>query len=261
MERPRFAIPDAEEHQNFVDGGIHDFRHALDRIPGELLADDPAAQEAIVQAISESRQPNQVDDSFETRQTNIITVNQLKRWQERGNVSSALHSLTTKCRYEVDDEFKYDAQDPNTMGIGMLGSNLDFEVVVGRQGLDAILPNAPTDLNFMFVLDMNNSHIGWSTTKAQLGIDPAGRMLRMGSYGERSVWLMLVPYPGDLVDEPPVEPGEKTGETQLSKKNYYRLVCFMAQCLHRAGIGGIYLMDLYPDLSSLDNIKNVTNLL
>ncbi|KAG8220318.1 hypothetical protein J3R82DRAFT_3522 [Butyriboletus roseoflavus] len=242
--------------------------------PEELQTDDAVRQVDVEHALAlddfADSTKNQVTSFHRTAVTNV-RLSQLRQEFEQKRDRTATMRLRKRSRVLIDDEFLLDRNDPQ-LAWGANKHFLDyFLLVAGKKGLHAVLPTTIADPSYSFKLDLHQRHRPWRARHSELGFDPAGRLLYIGSYHQEEIWLAMVPRTftheddgddfDDIVNEECNMQHINQPTTALSESHYCMLVYFLAKSLQACGFKDIYTLQDYPSPLKVDNIRNETNIL
>lgn len=155
-------------------------------VPDAFATDDSPEQDAVIDAMKNIYTfPDGSSQFYEDIAARPCKLSDLKRWYNEGKQRRALQQLNRKYYIEVDDEFRVERNSPNATFM-QAETYLDFEVSVGLQGMDALIPGPDTAVGFSCQLQFQPK-AQWKITKAMLGTDVTGRMLRVGSSADTQV--------------------------------------------------------------------------
>jgi hypothetical protein len=233
----------------------------LEDVPPTLDTDDPVSQGDLLRHLNLEGSNQRFEDEFETMPVNKIPLSFLKRQYENKYTHRAISSMSERHQVQLDDRSVY-PQDSPSITFRCTDHHLDFLMAVSSgMGLDAILPNAWPDLNWVFCLDLTQPIRSWRTNYGKLGFDSGGRMLYIGKRGREDVWLAFAPLPWilDTLTEDPA--GLQTGASHLESLRYRRFAAFIGQALNDMAYTDVTATVPYPDVESGTHMRRTTNIL
>ena len=204
-------------------------------------------------------------------QTEGVKLSTLKKEYELNHVRTAMHRMRKRSKVHIDEEFVHQVNDAN-LAWGATEHFLDYYLLVSaKKGLHAILPKGTRDVSYSFSLDLNHSKRTWKARYAELGFDPAGRMLWIGRYHQEDVWLAMVPRcftnedvlaeADEMTDDARNMVHLDCKRTTMSEGHACMMVSMIATFLAQLGFHDIYIRDKTPEDLTIDGMKRVTNLL
>lgn len=243
-------------------------------VPEALYTEDGVTQEEIEEIIAMERtlQP-QFIRGFHDQMVKKVKLTTLRKELEKGRRRMAIQRLKTRHVVEIDEELRYEKNDP---GLAWAAREhfLDYYLLVPeRKGLHVLLPNSRGDPSYVFKLDVQHPRKTWRARYADLEFNPTGRMLFMGTYGQEEIWLAMVPR--SFTNEDAIEEEEEMEDlrgnirrlettdstTCLSDKHYSQILLFLAYMLKRQGFRDVYLRENFPEDLSRSQVKHITNLM
>lgn len=233
-------------------------------VPEDLEAEDGVPQEEVNNVIAHKRtERGTLIDEFYGNPPTPLKLSMLQNQYEQGKEHLAMLRLKRRHKVEVDGTFLHNIEDPD-LAWGATDHYLDFILLVSsKQGLHALLPRSVSDHSYTFVLDVHQPHRLWRVRHAELGFNPTGRMLYLGTYFQEEIWLAMVPR--SFTDEDSNEDPDMTPlcgrTTSLSERHYCMLIAFLATQLQLDGFKDIVVRDRYPRPLTTVMLKTVTNLL
>ncbi|KAF9236599.1 hypothetical protein BU15DRAFT_63863 [Melanogaster broomeanus] len=151
-----------------------------------------------------------------------------------------MQRLRQRAHVEVDEEFVHDKGDAD-LAWGVTEHYLDYCLFVsGKKGLHAILPTSTRDPSYSFTLDLQHPRKLWKARHADVGFDPAGQMLFIGTYHQEDVWLAMVLW--SFTQEDMLDDEERIHDEE-------------------ANMADIHIRDQTPEDLTIMNMKRVTNLM
>lgn len=232
-------------------------------VPEELRAEDGVPQETIEDVVAHKKtEMVHLIEEFYKKPVTRVKLSVLQKDYEGNKERVALQRLRERYEVAIDKTYLHNVVDPN-LAWGTRDHYLDFLVLVsGSIGLHVALPKDPVS-NYAFMLDLHQRDRLWGVHDADLGFDPTGRMLYIGTYLEDEIWLAMVPR--SFTDRSSDEEADMTslgGTTKsLSERHYCMVISFLAMQLQRGGFSDIYVRDPYHPALTIEGLEMVTNLL
>lgn len=226
--------------------------------PDEVTPQSKALDEIIATSLSEA---NIVDQFFEMRPPRPLMLSRLKTFYDNSD-HNVLSLLSARRNIEIDEQFKLE------MGTGRIkmetnSSMIDYQLTVGnRLGFSPLLPNARSDPQFCFQMDLQKPYREFKGKNAMLGFDPAGRMTFVGRCRNEDVFLAMVP--NNFLDDHtiPTRAGYTTGKSSMPTRHYRQMVMMLAHFLSRIpelafhNPGGVYKQSLNSDVADFSMVTN-----
>ncbi|KIN99500.1 hypothetical protein M404DRAFT_10368 [Pisolithus tinctorius Marx 270] len=243
--------------------------YVVGELPEELQAEDGIFQEELQHAIAYKRNPSsRMIESFHRSPVKTVPLSTMHKQYDEKREIQALRCLTRRQKVNIDDEYVHRGNDPN-LAWGATKHFLDLMLIVcGRPGLDAALPKDETDPSYTFKLDLHQRQRKWRANHCELGFDPAGRLLYIGTYQQEEIWLAMVPRTftdenaNDREDENINMTHLDTPSTVMDEDHFCMLVTFLAQAMGRDGYKDIYFRgERYPNGLTVKELQKTTNLL
>jgi hypothetical protein len=205
--------PQAEDDYGAVDQGL---------IAGSMVGTDT------VSGIPER-------DRYYKMHEQIVKLSVLRRLYEEGRGSKAFCLLKNKCRLEVDADICGPA-DSSRFTYSMQAHYIDFSLrVPDRVGFDAILtpPSLNINTTWCFNLNLLGSICPFLNNRGDLGFDPAGRMLWIGTHDHDNIFLAMAPRSFIEGDDDPAAPGRQSGPTIMSHIHVRMATCIILWAMGR----------------------------
>lgn len=171
-------------------------------------------------------------DSFNRSPVYNLNLSRLKALYEKQDVS-AVNLLHQRHKIHIDDHFRL------KVGAGQLcmdttKSKLDYHLTVANCiGLSPILPNAASNHQFSFKMNLKKYEKVFKHKHAMLGFDPAGRMLYLGTRKNEDIYLAMVPNDFLTGHVTPPSPGYSSGSPCMTKRHYRLIVLMILHFLER----------------------------
>lgn len=236
--------------------------YLVGEIPEELHADDGAAPDELRRMIAyEHLDTAKMIQGFSRTEQHVVKLSTLEKEYEKDRQRRALMRLTRRQRVEIDERYLHNVGDAD---LAWAANNhfIDMMVMVtDRPGLHAILPHNDTDPSYVFKFDLHQRHRTWKAKHVDLGFDPSGRMLYIGTYNQEEIWLAMVPW--DFIR------GERTAAAKhidcpnsaLTQRHYCMIVTFLARQLHEGGYKDVQIRTTYPEDLTQADMRLHTNIL
>ena len=145
----------------------------------------------------------------------------------------------------------------------MEGHHIDFSLKVPDcMGFDAILPPPSIGVNttWCFHLNLLGSVHPFLNHRGDLGFDPTGRMLFIGTHDHDNIFLAMAPQFFVDGDDEPVAPGTQSGPTIMTHIHVCMATCIILWVMGCIPHRDYSTPDLYIDLGDrLDGYKAITD--
>lgn len=235
----------------------------LSEVPDELVADkeDRVDQSVVLKEIIGTTIPAD-ENEFEEMGVGRVKLSTLKRYYEKED-ESAVRLLKGRHEIQVDEEFRL------RMGTGQIQMKteknlIDFHLTVGNcMGFSPLLPNAASDHQFEFEMDLKKPHVGFKGKHGMLGFDPAGRMLYLGHCRNENVYLAMAPnefLEGGFVA---TEAGRSSSSSVMSRRHYRQVVMMISHFMEKVAhlpylnIESVYKQDLESNSTNFWEVTDV----
>lgn len=224
----------------------------LARVSSLLVTGDSYRQGDIVQGVMYPKgmvDPSTAESRFINEAPRMLSLHQLKRDFDNGNVAAALQHLGHRSKIELTEDDMH-ASDSQDIVWWKHDQRLDLKVSVSMYpGLTAIIPNERAHHNYNFQCTVTKPHIAWTAKYGKLGFDPARRMLFLGTVEGQQAWLAFVPktvWQPDLTLPKKYTEDRNSKTTLMPRGRYRRAVCMMASFCDFNQIQGIMNNDEFP---------------
>jgi hypothetical protein len=237
----------------------------LDDIPRALEAEDGINQDEVLKGVYQYQDmlPG-VTRTFETEKVFKVKLHTLRNIFQRKDEFQALNLTRGKrVRIDLDNDSVLESKAPDLLW-HCHNYFLDYLLIVSSKiGMHAILPpiRVTSDPQYTFRLQLDQPFRGFPTKFAQLGFDPKGRMLFIGMQNQDNVWLGMMPRHVFRGEGEEIPAGTCSGPTQMKGKHYRAILSWLGHILHRLGIQEVYMRVPYPNIESMAQFKNDTNIL
>ncbi len=235
----------------------------LDDVPPPLVTDEPATQEDILRVLfaGQSGVPDSIGD-FHARNPRPIPLSTLRKMNRTGSSERAMALLSQRSEIIVDDQYLIDPMHRDRAWY-CARAYLDFLLMVPRGlGFAAFLPPGNQEVGAFdgieFILHLGTPRRMWKAKYGQLGFDPTGRMLYIGTCRDEDIWLAAAPdeFGGDERIQP------TTGDSRMTASKYHIWLMFLAYTLDRSGGDQVYCLSKYPNpIKDLESVKQSSNIL
>ena len=250
------------------DDGEHDEPFDATAVPRLFESDDSPSQRDVQYAMYGHGDGQQNDHValFNTRRPSSLSFNELDYLRVQGQSKRAIRTLSGRHRLEIDEEYRIDHSDPNTV-VASGPHFLDFVMYIGaRRGMDAILPNIEVDQTWVMQLDLSTLHRLWPKSKtSRLPFDAHGRLLNIGRVGQEHVWVAMVPnewleedHPSNGTGDWPVLP---TRTTAMDTRHALMLIMFIAKMLADRRVQDFHCDPEYPDELTIRSVNDSSEIL
>ncbi|KAI6038200.1 hypothetical protein EDC04DRAFT_2896706 [Pisolithus marmoratus] len=242
-------------HENEADG------YLVGDIPDALGADDGTTQEDLRWAISyEHIETTTMVQNFHKSLKHEVALSKLRTIFETGASQKAISRLMRRQSIKVDDMFLHDHDDANLAWRAM-DHHLDLVILVTEAvGLHAILPTVDSDPTYTFKLDLHHPQRQWRAKHVDLGFDPSGRMMYLGTHYQEEVWMAMVPRSFVAVRQWGIDNRRdnmahiEAVTTAVTPNQFCMMVSFLAKQLQSIGFKDIYMREEYPRILSQAHI-------
>jgi hypothetical protein len=240
----------------------------FDAAAGLALFDivDPISAEDIHQQILRNHLTDiRQSDLYNAKKNKDLPLSYLRNLYEQDHAVRAAQLLLHKHTIVIDDDFKVPLREAN---LSLPSQFLDFTLAVPQSsGLDMLLPNSTSSLNYNFPLNLRNPLKEFSNKHGLLGFDPTGAMLYIGNCPNGEEAFLAWAPDAWIKGEIPNLPASPTKvSTRLQTSRYRTAVAFMAWCLSCViGLGldcpdygyGVTPLGTKPNFEALGNVMLV----
>jgi hypothetical protein len=193
----------------------------------------------------------------------LLKLSQLQGLYNRREGGKAFRLLKTKYRLDVDPSFYEDGTSQH-FAYRTAGHHIDFSLKVpDRIGFDVILPPPSINVNttWCFHLNLLGSARPFLNHRGDLGFDPTGRMLFVGTHDHDNIFLAMAPRSFLDGDDDPIALGTQSESTQMTRTHIRMATCIILWAMGRIpnkdySTRDNYYIDLYE---KLDQYKAVTD--
>jgi hypothetical protein len=205
----------------------------LDAVAPGLQSEDSLGQDTLARALFQcNTTPSEESDAYQKLRISAIPLSRYKNEFERGGARFAMSLLQSRCKVEIDKEFRVSAND-DLLTFACNNHFLDYFMVSSEElGLWAAIPTVPSDLTFVVELDFRQPFREFKGKHARLSYDPMGRFLWVGRVRDEDLFVAMCPVAdceGLVVKS--TAPGRCTGDNRLRGKHYRMLTMFFASAL------------------------------
>jgi hypothetical protein len=180
---------------------------------------------AMVGSRSASSEPER--DRYYRKMAQPLKLSLLQALYNKGDGEKAFSLLRRKWRLEVDAHL-YAPGASATFTHMMAGHFIDFSLKVpDRAGFDAILPTIGANTEWCFHLNLCGSVREFLNHCGDLGFDPSGRMLHIGTKDHDNVYLSMAPKGFLDGTDDPVAPGTHAGTTLMTRAHVRMATCII----------------------------------
>jgi hypothetical protein len=201
-------------------------------------------------------------DRYYQRAEQLLKLSLLQRLYEEGSGAKALRLLKMKNRLDVDTKF-YKPGNSSLFTYRMEGHHIDFSLKVpDRMGFDVILPPPSIGVNttWCFNLNLLGSVRPFLNHRGDLGFDPTGRMLFIGTHNHDNIFLAMAPRTFVEGDDEPVAPGTQSGPTTMTHTHVQMATCIILWAMGRIPHRDYSTHSLYIDLGErLDKYRAIAD--
>ncbi|KAF8422582.1 hypothetical protein L210DRAFT_931249 [Boletus edulis BED1] len=190
----------------------------------------------------------------------------LQRIVEREDHKSATSLLQKRRVIEVDDEFLLDLKQPDV--VSRTGPHfVDFTLYVGDKiGLGPVLPLREHDPTWSMQLSFNHTTDLFPRADVRyLPFNPMGRMFKVGTRLQETMWLAMVPtsyldrgHPDNI---PGHYPKLSAATSVLDRKHSLMVTMFFAFALTEMRFRDLHCVDRYPDPLTRESVNQSTEIL
>ena len=201
-------------------------------------------------------------EEFYKNDARDLKLSRLKELYDK-NDKNVLSLLTSRHKLVIDEEFKLQK------GVGQIrmdtkSSNIDYHLTVGNcLGFSPLLPNAQSDMQFCFELDLKGQIREFKGKNAMLGFDPVGRMLYVGRCRSENVFLAMAPNEFLRGHFRPTRAGFSTGSSLMSRRHYRQVAMMLTHFLVAVRelpfitTESVYNLDLESEVPGFHTITDV----
>ena len=177
---------------------------------------------------------NREVEQYHSKRTQSLKLSVLKRLYDDGEGERAFALLKKKWRLDVDQSFYKDGTSTH-FTYQMAGHHIDFSLKVpDRIGFDVILPPESIGVNttWCFHLALSGAVRGFLNQRGDLGFDPTGRMLHIGTHDHDNIFLAMAPK--RFLDQDEIlTPGTPSGATQMTQPHVRMATCILLWAMGR----------------------------
>ncbi|KAI5999940.1 hypothetical protein EDD15DRAFT_2362477 [Pisolithus albus] len=235
--------------------------YLVGEIPEELHADDGAAADELQRIIAhEHSDMAKMIKGFTRTERHAVKLSTLQKEYEKNQQKRALMRLMRRQRVEIDDRYLHDVSNAD-LAWAANEHFIDMMVIVtDKPGLHALLPQNDTDPSYVFKLDLHQRHRTWKAKHVDLGFDPAGRMLYIGTYNQEEIWLAMVPTAFIRAERTAAAKHIDAPNSALTQRHFCMITTFLAHQLHEGGYKDIQIRTAYPLELTQADMRQHTNI-
>ena len=251
-----------------LDDGDHDEPFDVTAVPRPLAAEDAPSQQEVEAAIYGHSDDQPIDHimQFKSLRASSVSFNRLQHMKETSDRKGAMRLLSSRHRLEIDDEYKLDPTDRDTV-VASGPHYLDFVMYIGaRRGLDAVLPNVEVDGSWFMEFDTSMTMRLWPQGKSsKLPFDAHGRLLYIGKVRQEQVWISMVPNEWLQPDHPFNATGNwpvlRSRTTAMESDHASMVLMFIAKTFSDRRLQDFHCHDEYPWPLTRQSVNESTEIL
>ncbi|KAI6095658.1 hypothetical protein EDD16DRAFT_1527481 [Pisolithus croceorrhizus] len=189
-----------------------------------------------------------------------VPLSTLEKEYNKKNQRMALSHLTQQHQMEVNERYLHDVGDSN-LAWGVNDHFIDLMVMVTDGiGLHAIIPQSNPDPSYVFKLDLYQWHHTWKVKHGELGFNPVGWMLYIGTYNQEEIWMVMALQSftaGKMASGTNVIEAPSSAMTQ---QHFCMLITLLAHQLHAGGFKDMQIWCRYPEKLTEKDMREYMNI-
>lgn len=231
-------------------------------VPATLEVDDPVSPSALIRHVcDDAGNSDHSQAEYDQLPVSRLSMSSCRRMYEQKRERAAITTLQKKMKLYLDDNMQVSPDSPDVVFFAD-SHFLDYMMCIPlTMGFDAIIPSLPTRRH-TFNLTFARRH--WEfpqADKLDLGFDPSGRMMCIGTCENEDVWLAMVPI-SDIGNTPNREDITITKEsTRMGALEARVVISMLTFYLRRIRFSNVAMTESYPPIDTEANFKAATNIL
>ncbi|CCM06664.1 uncharacterized protein FIBRA_08949 [Fibroporia radiculosa] len=228
---------------------------SLEGVPSGLSTDDYLDQGEVLKVIyavaARERDNEDLERVWNNMPSSTVELKELQKMSERNSekdAAKAMDLLRFKATLNISEDLVYVGEDRQKLEWQAKDHFVDFLMCVSREtGLDACIPNCPTDHTFVMQVDLQQRYRNFKAKHGELGFQSDGRMLYIGTTLSSDVWIAFAPngaLAGDPDSDAPFHAPKKDSRLTSSRSKAFLL--FFATLLEEIQYGNIYVKPAFP---------------